>query len=245
MKIRFLVIPLLAVILAAPFASPAQAQDDPCFNKGGTTNPETGACEIGATIEVKIAYPLELVPYDFATAVIDEFIKFRRTEFLQPIVDNFYPSPSGMLALQMDYELFSFSDTVISLLYTVYDYTGGAHGMTTFQTYVFDLAGERVLTLNDIFQPGIDPLATVQPLARQILETQLTELGGMAPDATWLDQGTAPIPENYANWVLTPDALVFYFPPYQVAAYALGPQIVSIPLADLSAALNPEFSLAG
>ncbi len=192
-----------------------------------------------------IAYPLELLPYDFATAAVDEFIKERRTEFLQPVVDNFFTPLSGMLTLQMDYELFQFSDTVTSLLYTDYDFTGGAHGMTTFKSFVFDLAGQRVLTLNDIFQPGLDPLVTVQPLVRQALETQLTEMAGMAPDPQWLDDGTAPTPENYATWVLTSDALIFYFPPYQVAAYALGPQTVSIPLTDLANVLNPEFSLVG
>lgn len=245
MKLRLLVIVLVTFFVAASFVAPAKAQDEPCFSKGGVVNPETGACEVGGTIEIAIVYPLELIEYDFATAVVDEFVKVRWSEFLQPLVDNFYPSPSGIFSLEMNYELFQFSDTVTSLLYTVYDYTGGAHGMTTFQSYVFDTANQRVLTLNDIFQAGVDPLATVQPLVRQSLETQLTELAGQPPDAQWLDQGTAPLPENYATWVLTPDALVFYFPPYQVAAYALGPQTVSIPLADLANVLNPEYSLVG
>jgi hypothetical protein len=42
--------------------------------------------------------------------------------------------------------------------------------------------------------------------------------------------------------VITPDALTFFFPPYQVAAYAAGPQTVSIPLAQLGALLAPPFA---
>jgi len=67
------------------------------------------------------------------------------------------------------------------------------------------------------------------------------QVGDMS-DADWIARGTAPVPENYENWVLTPDALVFTFEPYQVAAYAAGPQIVTIPLADLADILAPEFS---
>ena len=55
-------------------------------------------------------------------------------------------------------------------------------------------------------------------------------------------QGAGPLPENYQDWLLTPDALVFIFEPYQVAAYAAGPQRVTILLADLQDILAPQFA---
>jgi len=53
------------------------------------------------------------------------------------------------------------------------------------------------------------------------------------------------VAENYQNWVLTPDALVFTFEQYQVAPYAAGPQTVTIPLSDVQDILAPEFAPAG
>ena len=44
------------------------------------------------------------------------------------------------------------------------------------------------------------------------------------------------------NFAVTPDALIFYFAPYQVAAYAAGPQTVQIPLAQISGVLAPPFN---
>ncbi len=109
--------------------------------------------------------------------------------------------------------------------------------MTTFQTFVFDLANEKALTLADLFQPGTDPLAVIAPLARQKVTEQISEI----TDVDWIAQGTAPDPANYANWVVTPDALVFFFEPYQVAA---GPQTVSIPWGELDGLAEPFASSA-
>ena len=150
------------------------------------------------------------------------------------------PIGAGPLALSIDYETFNFSEDVLSLKFTIYDYTGGAHGNTTFRTLTFDLAAGRELALGDLFQPGVDPLATVAPIVLADLQTQLGDM----TDASWLEMGTAPVPENYASWVLAEDALIFFFPPYQVAAYAAGPQTVTIPLSDLTFVLALEFTPA-
>jgi hypothetical protein len=95
-----------------------------------------------------------------------------------------------------------------------------------------------VLTLDDLFLPGSNPLTVIGPLVEQSLQTQLGDM----TDADWIHTGTGTDPINYQNWIITPGTLTFYFPPYQVAAYAVGPQTVSLPLADLSAILAPGFS---
>lgn len=52
--------------------------------------------------------------------------------------------------------------------------------------------------------------------------------------------GADPTPENYRNWNITPGGLLISFDPYQVAAYAAGPQEVLIPYAKLSAIIDPN-----
>ncbi len=83
----------------------------------------------------------------------------------------------------------------------------------------------------------MDPLATIAPLVQASLAAQL---GDMA-DAAWIEEGASPDPANYQDWLLTPEALTFIFEPYQVAAYAAGPQTVSIPLTEIAGLLAPQF----
>ncbi|NJR12921.1 DUF3298 domain-containing protein [bacterium] len=98
------------------------------------------------------------------------------------------------------------------------------------------MAQERTLSLADLFQDGADPYALLAPLARADLTERLPDL------ADFVNPGTEPTAENFATWILASDVLILYFPPYQVAPYAAGPQTVTIPLADLAGSLRAEYS---
>jgi hypothetical protein len=52
--------------------------------------------------------------------------------------------------------------------------------------------------------------------------------------------GADPTPENYQRWNLADDGFLVTFDVYQVAAYAAGPQTVTIPYADLRPVSNPN-----
>jgi hypothetical protein len=83
---------------------------------------------------------------------------------------------------------------------------------------------------------GSNPWPTIAPIVQQSLESQLSAAIN-APltdeDKQWIQTGTGEDPQNYQVFVLDGDSLVFHFPPYQVAAYAAGPQSVAIPLSSL------------
>jgi len=216
----------------------ALAQDDACLQKGGMWDAAQQKCVQAATIDIKIDYPLSVLQYDFAAQAVDQFLQQQRQAFFAPLGDpEFYYSP-GTLSLYVDYEEYPYSDTITGLKFNISTYSGGAHPFSFFQTFTFDLGAQRVLSLDDLFLPGSDPLAVIGPLVEQSLATQLTDM----TDADWIHTGTGTDPANYQNWILTPGTLTFYFPPYQVAAYAAGPQTVSLPLADLSAILAPAFT---
>jgi len=92
--------------------------------------------------------------------------------------------------------------------------------------------------LNDVFLNGTVPLDVISKLAQEDLKKQL---GDMA-DPGMLEAGTtATTPDNYKNWALTPNSLVFFFDPYQVAAYAAGPQKVEILFTTLNGLLAAPF----
>jgi len=219
-------------------ALPTFAQDDPCVGRGGTVDTATGRCHASTGVEIEVDIPITLAAYPFAQDTIDAFIKGHYQAFLGWFADTeLVFTASFPWSLYITYEEYAHSDTVQSVVFTISEYTGGAHPNSYYMTFTFDLAGERVLALDDLFTDVEAGLTAVMPIARAQLETAM---GDMAlPD--FINPGTEPTPENYANFALTPDSLIIFFPPYQVAPYAAGPQQVTIPLADLAGVLEAEW----
>lgn len=243
MKSRWVVrVGLALALLAAALPAAAQDPEQGCFDKGGVWNADEQRCIIGMAIQIDIDYPLDLaLAYPVVEQAADSFLERERAAFLAPIADPEFVSYSpGPLTLDVQYETASFSPDHLSLSFVVYTFTGGAHGMTYFETFTFDLANGVELSLDDLFVPDAAYLEVIAPLAQAALAEQLGEMA----DADWIAEGTAPVPENYQNWMLTPGALVFTFEQYQVAAYAAGPQTVTIPLSDVQDILAPAFAPA-
>lgn len=244
MKIRLIASAVLAsALLVAALPAAAQDPEQACFDKGGTWKADEQRCEVFFAVEVRIDYPLDLASeYPVVEETVDSMLAKERAAFLAPIADPEFVSYSpGPLTLDIQYETASFSPDYLSLSFVIYTFGGGAHGMTYFETFTFDLANGVELSLDDIFRPDAAYLEVIAPLAQAALAEPLGEMA----DAEWIAQGTAPVAENYQNWVLTPDALVFTFEQYQVAPYAAGPQTVTIPLSDVQDILAPEFAPAG
>jgi hypothetical protein len=107
---------------------------------------------------------------------------------------------------------------------------------------VFDLAQEQQVMLDDLFTSTEDALAVISPIVQADLTAQMDE---DLADPQWIEDGTGTNPDNYQNFVLTEDSLIFFFPPFQVAPYAAGAFEVTIPLADISSVLAPEYQPAG
>jgi hypothetical protein len=75
-----------------------------------------------------------------------------------------------------------------------------------------------------------------------VVEARLRQqLAGISDDE-YIHNGSGANPDNYQNFALDGDAVVFYFPPAQVAAHAAGAQIVRVPLSELSGILASEFA---
>lgn len=229
---------LLAMVSGVSGVPGAAAQADPCQQKGGTWDAAQQKCTQAATVQIQIDYPLTLSQNPVAGPVIDQFLQKQRQDFFTPLADPmFYYSP-GPLTLTITYEEIPFSADITTLKFTIDTYLGGPHPNMLYQTFTFDLKGQRVLTLNDLFLPGSNPLTVIDPIVEQSLKTQL----GDYADATMIQQGTGTDPANYQNFTITPDGLTFFFPPYQVAPYVAGPQTVTIPLASLSTILAAPFN---
>ncbi|RMF78781.1 MAG: DUF3298/DUF4163 domain-containing protein [Chloroflexi bacterium] len=225
--------------LAILMTNSVLAQDDMCFERGGFWDAEAGQCRIQSALSVNIQYPLSLADYPFADEIISAYIQQEQAQFLEFFADS---AVSFMIEplpweLDMTYETYRFSDHIVSLKFEIYQYTGGAHGITYFKTFTFDLTQQRLITLDDIFMPQSNPFAIISPLAQKQVQANLGEYAV----EDWIAEGTSGNPANYENFVLTTEALVFFFPPYQVAPYVAGPQTISIPLWQLNDVTNEPF----
>jgi hypothetical protein len=129
------------------------------------------------------------------------------------------------------------SERTASYIYAIYMDTLGAHGNSFFKTFTFDTGNGHLLTLGDIFIPLSPYLQTLSSLSRAKLPVVMGESAVVSD----IERGTEPAEENFANFFITDSEFVLLFPPYQIAAYAAGPQALRIPLSELASILKPEY----
>lgn len=233
--------PLILIICIVAFlyleSATTTAQEGQCLF-GGSAD-ETG-CNYVVSIDINFSYPTWVNDYEFALQPVQEFLKITRDEFWE-FASNSLDFMIGPWFLEVTFEEYAFSDDVRSILFTVNGYSGGAHPYSFYQTFTFDLAGERQLLLLDLFQPDSDPMTVIAPLVEADLLAQMPDFG----DAQWIDEGAGMNPDNYQRFVLTDEALIFFFDPAQVAPRVAGPFEVSIPLENLTSILAPELQGVG
>jgi len=135
-------------------------------------------------------------------------------------------------------KIYVYSKSIKSVRFDVYQFTGGAHGITNVFTRTFNLKTGKEITWGDLFQHEHNPLEIISPLARSDLKIML---GKMADDK-WINEGTSEKnPENYKNWVVEKKGLRIIFSQYQVGPYAIGMPEVLVPWEKINSILKPPF----
>lgn len=138
---------------------------------------------------------------------------------------------SVQATLSIDYTG-SASEKVQNYIFHVASDTGGAHGITTTTTFSFLKTGDY-LTLKTIFTDETKGLAA---LSRFAIDT-ITKRN--ISDEDWIKDGAGPEAQNYRSFSIGDNGITVYFDPYQVAAYASGPQEVVVPFSALKGLLVP------
>jgi hypothetical protein len=125
---------------------------------------------------------------------------------------------------------------VLSLEMAELAYTGGAHPNSVNQYASFGLAGGNRLALSDLL------VADYAPRLNAVAEGRFRELREIPPDDSliaagfWFEDDTFTLNDNFA---VTDEGLLFYFNPYEVTAYALGPTELVISREDLNDLILP------
>lgn len=137
-------------------------------------------------------------------------------------------------SLDIDYSIEAITRDFISIRFLVYDYSGGgAHGILYQFVLNYDLKGDKVLSLGDLFKPRANYLKIISDWCINSLKER------RPVDDEHIKSGASERLENYERWNLTPKGLLITFDPYQVASYAEGFQEVIVPFLVLRDIMKP------
>lgn len=156
-------------------------------------------------------------------------------DFKQSPVDENPPPGSMGSSYDVRYKLLSAPGDIFSIKFDVEGYSAGAaHPYHFSQTVNYNLEQGADISLADLFLPNSDYLQAISTYCiAQLKSRDIGFEGGIT-------QGADPTPDNYRSWNITLDGLLITFDEYQVAAYAAGPQQVTIPFSELKPLIDPN-----
>lgn len=130
------------------------------------------------------------------------------------------------------------TERMISVSGTYSTYTGGAHGNTMLLSWNFDLDSGTFFDAATLDDDGFHA-AVVQALKRQARDRAL-EIGLSPTEFFWGDYEE--ILENWTSYAVSFDetGMTVAFSPYELAAYAAGPQIFRLSYEELLPHLGPH-----
>ena len=137
--------------------------------------------------------------------------------------------------MSVSYEVTAADKDFISVLFSFYEYLGGAHPNTTTESFNYDLNRNAPLSLADLFTPNSNYLKVISDYT--IKELKLDTVSGV-------ENGAGPKIENFHSWNITPAGLKITFDPYQVGPYAAGAHEVVVPYSVLKPIIRQDGLLA-
>jgi len=184
------------------------------------------------THEIDISYPLTgLARID---AEIEPWARKLAADFASEATEAGETRP---WSFELSFEIQRNDGQVLSVIFSHYTYTGGAHPNSSYRTFHFLLPDGYRADIAELFSPR--GIRRISDISISQLKRDLAGPDGMS-DTDWIKRGAGPNARNFANFVLTSGELTVLFDAYQVAAYAAGPREVKIPLSRLRDSLRPD-----
>jgi Protein of unknown function (DUF3298)/Deacetylase PdaC len=141
--------------------------------------------------------------------------------------------------LDIGYNIRYATDDLISVEFSEGQYSrGAAHGSSITVVLNYDVKNRKKVALADLFQPKSNFLNVISSYCVNDLKTQTKTNDMLMEDQ--IKEGAGPRTDNYSAWTITRKGLWITFDPYQVAAYAAGPQHVLVPYSALKSIVRPD-----
>ena len=223
---------LLAAGVLAAWSSIAVAEaQPPCADFGGTVD-NAQTCRVHVSkpaylldMSFPVDYPDEQELTDYLTQTRDGFVNVAEMPGSRDV-------PYALDAAATRYGSGTPPRGTQSVVVKVYQSVGGAHPLTWYKTFNYDLAKGAPITLNTLFVPGGKPFEVIFPIVQRDVQKQL---GTDVP----ISPGGGLDPSNYQNFAITDDALIFFFSQGELLPEAAGAMEVSVPRAAVASMLAP------
>jgi len=154
---------------------------------------------------------------------------------------NETPAENADSSLDVGYQIRYATDDLISVEFTEDDYErGAAHGNISTTVLNYDVKNGKKLALADLFNAKASYLSAIASYCINELQDRMKKDKDSMLDADMMKAGTSARADNYKAWAITKKGLWFTFDPYQVAAFAAGPQHVLVPYSALKDLIKPD-----
>jgi len=199
-----------------------------CADLGGTVDPDQ-ICHVHSTgssytvnFNFPAGYPDQQALTDYLTQDRDQFITY--VTQLPPRNDLQYDLDANGTTYRSGTPASGTESVVLEL----YNESGGAHPVTSYKAFNYDLSKHVPITFNTLFKPGTNRQAVLDPIVQRELEKR---------------GHTIPQPFNvlgaksYQNFAITDDTVIFFFGQGVLLAEVDGPVEVSVPRTELASLL--------
>lgn len=186
-----------------------------------------------------IQYPQSL--HNAFNEAISGYISFTKQSYLTTMEKNREQTNHNKGELNISFETLSHHSGNYSFVIVNNSSIVGSNGSTEIRSFHLNPTTKKIISIKDIFEFDVKRLETVSTLVRDHFYSDAALKDSLLPENLHIH--TEPIWENYSNFALTDDSIIFYFDEYELAAEAVGPPIVAISLKDIDDLLADEFKL--
>ena len=153
---------------------------------------------------------------------------------------------AGESTQDIGYDIRYATDDLISVQFNEDSYSrGAAHGNQITTVLNYDVKNGKKLTLADLFNPKSNYLNVISAYCIKDLKQQAQKNKDTMLSDDTIQTGASARADNYKAWAITKKGLWITFDPYQVAAYAAGPQFVLVPYSALKDIIKADGPIAG
>jgi hypothetical protein len=185
-------------------------------------------------LSIDVTYP----EFEGVPAVINSDIKnFAESEVanIESMKLEEIPTMSdAMYFLKIGYEIEQANTNFVSLVFSANIYTGGAHPNQYYKTFNYNVDLGKPATLADLYPEEKDALATLKPKIKKAVHDTLAAFFASQGDTT-TDPDTLLFEdisdlgaETFQNFTFGTAYINFYFSPYDIAPYAVGPIVAKV-----------------
>ncbi|MBE5967193.1 MAG: DUF3298 and DUF4163 domain-containing protein [Lachnospiraceae bacterium] len=161
--------------------------------------------------------------YRYEKSTVSNLYQQAMVEYEYSVKNNF---PIREYEAYVDYTITYHQNCTLSLYFDQYEYTGGAHGMTTRTSDTWNLQQSRKLEGKDLFLLPKKDITYITDIIKQQIAEQIASGADI-----YFEDYTHLVTDyfNPNNFYLTEEGAVFYYQQYDIAPYSSGIRTFLIP----------------